>query len=439
MRVLGVALAVSVVTGVVFGLIPALTASDERLASALHEEGRSGGSGARSRRVRATLVVAELALSVVLLVGAGLLLVSFQRVLDVSPGFEPQHVVVAQIARSGSTPEVLRFYDQLLERVRALPAVEAAALGTPPPLSGLDGRVGFQIEGRTGQSPIPVRARPRIVTPAYFTTLGIPLVRGRVVTDRDVESAPAVVIINAAAARLYWPNENPIGKRITFAYGVRVEPQWIEIVGVVGDVKHAGLEADTDPEAYLPYRQTFIPGMVQRLSVVLRTHARLSTIAPALRAATIEIDRNQPVGTISAMEDLLADSVAPRRLNLWLVAAFAVVALVLTAAGLYGVMSYLVAQRTHEIGMRMALGASRADVLRLVLRQAGAMTLAGIAIGLVGSLALTRLLTTLLFGVSATNPLVYGGVALLLAVVALVAVAIPSSRATRVDPLTALR
>ena len=436
-RVLLVAFMMSAVTGVVFGVIPAVTASDQHLTSALQEEGRGGSASARSARVRTVLVVAELALSLVLLVGAGLLLVSFRRVLDVSPGFEPQNIVVAPIARSGPQPQALTFYQMLLERVRALPTVDAAALATPLPFVGVDGRTGFRIEGRTAESPIPVRARPRLISSGYFATLGIPVVRGRAFTDRDSDDAPYVVIINAAAARRYWPEDDPVGRRIDISFAA--EPRWMEIVGIVGDVKHAGLELDTDPEAYLPYRQPPFPGLAQRLTVVVRTHAPLATMAPMLKSAVTELDRNQPIGTVSAMEDLIAASVAPRRLNLWLVVAFAVVALVLTAAGLYGVMSFLVAQRTREIGVRMALGATRSSVLQLVLRQAGVMALAGIAIGLVGALALTRFLSTLLFGVSTTDPIVYAGVAALLGVVALLAVAIPSARATRVDPLTALR
>ncbi len=436
-RVLTVALGVSIGTGLVFGVVPALTAADQRLASTLHEEGRGGSGGARSTRLRAMLVVAELALSLVLLVGAGLLLVSFRRVLDVPPGFEPQHVVIASAVRSGPASQTIQFYEALLDRVRTLPNVEAAALATPLPFIGVDGRTGFRIEERTTQSPIPVRARPRLVSADYFSTLRIPLVRGRVFTDRDAESAPNVVIINSAAAKRYWPDQDPLGRRIDVSFAA--PPRWMEIVGIVGDVKHAGLELDTDPEAYMPLRQPPFGGLAQRLNVVVRTPASASTIAPMLRSAVNEIDRNQPVGTVSAMEDLIAASVAPRRLNLWLVVAFAVIALMLTAAGLYGVMSYLVAQRTREIGVRMALGATRSSVLQLVLRQAGAMTLAGIAIGLVGALALTRFLATILFGVSTKDPIVYAGVAALLGVVALVAVAIPSSRATRIDPLKALR
>ena len=436
-RVLTVALGVSIGTGLIFGVIPAFTAADQRLASTLHEEGRSGSSGARSTRTRAVLVVAELALSLVLLVGAGLLLVSFRRVLDVSPGFEAQHAVVAQVVRSGPAPQALRFYETLLERVRTLPNVEAAALGTPLPFVDVGGRTGFRIEGRTTQSPVPVRARPRLVSADYFSTLRIPLVRGRVFTDHDAESAPNVVIINAAAARRYWPDEDPLGRRIDVSFAA--QPRWMEIVGIVGDVKHVGLELDTDPEAYMPLRQPPFGGLAQRLNIVVRTQAPLSTMAPMVRSVVNDIDRNQPVGTVSTMEDLIAASVAPRRLNLWLVIAFAVIALVLTAAGLYGVMSHVVAQRTREIGVRMALGATRSSVLQLVLRQAGVMTVAGIAIGLVGALALTRFLATLLFGVTTTDPLVYLSVAGLLTVVALFAAAIPSSRATRVDPMTALR
>jgi len=436
-RVLMAALALSLGTGLLFGVIPAFTAADQRLASTLHAEGRGGSGGARSTRTRAVLVVAELALSLVLLVGAGLLLVSFRRVLDVAPGFDPQHIVVAQVVRSASVVQTLRFYDTLLERARALPNVEAAALATPLPFVDVGGRTGFRIEGRTTQSPIPVRARPRLVSADYFSTLRIPLIRGRVFSDRDSESAPNVVIINAAAAKRYWPDEDPLGRRIDVSFAA--QPRWMEIVGIVGDIKHAGLELDTDPEAYMPVRQPPFGGMAQRLNLVIRTPASISTIAPLVRSAVNDIDRNQPVGAISAMEDLIAASVAPRRLNLGLVIAFAVIALVLTAAGLYGVMSYLVAQRTREIGVRMALGATRSSVLQLVLRQAGVMTGAGIAIGLVGALAATRFLATLLFGVTTRDPFVYVSVAALLGVVALLAAAIPSSRATKVDPITALR
>ena len=330
------------------------------------------------------------------------------------------------------------FYQTLLERVRALPGVDSAALAAPLPFVGDDGRTGLRIEGRTAQSTIPVRARPRLISPGYFATLGIPLLRGRTFTERDTAGSADVVIINAAAAKRYWPDEDPIGHRIDMTLA---EPRrWFEIVGTVGDVKHAGLELDTDAEAYVPYGQSPFGGMGRRLALAVRTRAPLMTVAPMLRNLVGELDRSQPIGTVSAMEDLISASVAPRRLNLVAgLGAFAVVALVLTAAGLYGVMSYLVAQRTREIGVRMALGASRANVLGLMLRQAGTMMALGIGLGLIGALALTRSLGSLLFGVTASDPSVYLGVSLLLAVVALLAVAVPSSRATRVDPLSALR
>jgi putative ABC transport system permease protein len=441
-RILMVAAVVSAATGLVFGIIPALTASAQQPGALLNEEGRGGGTGgARGWRVRASLVVVELALSLVLLVGAALLLVSFKHLLDVPPGFNAAHVVTAPLAlpanRYNDHARIVSFYGALLERVRALPGVEAADLVTMLPFSGADARAGFQIEGRSGQSPVPVRAHPRLVSAGYLRTLGVPLVRGRSFSERDAEGSPDVVIINAAAARRFWPDDDPVGRRITFVFGS--EPRWIEIVGVVGDIKHASLDADSEPEAYLPYRQTNFWNQARAMSIVVRTHAAAADVAPLLKAAVAEIDRNQPLGMVAQMDTLIAGSVAPRRLNLWLVSAFAVVALVLTAAGLYGVMAYLVAQRTHEIGVRMALGASRGQVLALVLRQIGALTAIGIATGVAVALAFTRSLAALLFGVSATDPLVYAVVSVILATVALVAVAVPSSRATRVDPLLALR
>ena len=440
-RVTIVALVVSAVTGLVFGVIPALTASDQHAAATLHEHGRGGGAGARSGRVRAGLVIAEVALSLMLLVGAGLLLVSFKHLLDVSPGFEPRNLVTAPLALPGnrydSHARIVAFYQALLERVGGMPGVESTGVVTALPFSGSDSRSGFQIEGRTGQSPVPVRANWRLVSPGYLTTLGVPLVRGRLFSDHDAEASPDVVIINAAAARRFWPDDNPIGRRITFVFGA--PPRWIEIVGVVGDIKHAGLDADSNPEAYLPLMQTNFWDQARGMTLVVRTRADASAMAPTIRAAVKEIDSSQPVGVVSQMDTLIERSVSARRLNLWLVSGFAIVALVLTGAGLYGVMAYLVAQRTHEIGVRMALGASPASVLTLVLRQAGVMTLVGIAIGLAGAAGLSRFIAGLLFGVSATDPSVYAGVSIVLAVVALLASAIPSSRATRVDPITALR
>jgi putative ABC transport system permease protein len=283
-----------------------------------------------------------------------------------------------------------------------------------------------------------VRAEPRTVSPDYFQTMGIPLVRGRGFTDRDSADAPAVAIINQSAMRRYWPGLNPVGERVSLGDPRR----WREVVGVVGDVKHDGLDEEVTPEVYMPLQQEFAAlgnGLVRGLSVVVRSSGDVAAVAPVLRSAVASVDDQQPVGAIQPMDDLIAQSVAPRRLNLLLLSVFAFVAVVLTAAGLYGVMAYLVAQRTREIGVRMALGATPSSVLGLVLRQAGGMTTAGILIGLACAYLFARYLTSLLFQVSAADPGVYAAVSLLLAAVAFLAIVIPCSRATRVDPLTALR
>ena len=309
---------------------------------------------------------------------------------------------------------------------------------TSVPFDEEDSRLDLTIERRTIESPFPVRVHTRLVSSGYFQVMGIPLVRGRVFSSHDAETSGNVVIINEAAARRYWPNEDPMGQRIS----IGATDDWREIVGVVGDTRHEGLDADADPAAYLPQRQRFVSlgaGFARTATLVVRTNGDAAWAAPLIRTAVAHVDAQVPIGLVRAMDDLIGDSVAPRRLNFVLVSAFAAVALILTAAGLYGVMSYLVAQRTREIGVRMALGASRRQVLALVLREAGTMTLFGMGLGIAGALALTRSMTAMLFGVSAANPLIYASMSLLLAAVALLAVAVPASRATRVDPLLALR
>jgi putative ABC transport system permease protein len=268
--------------------------------------------------------------------------------------------------------------------------------------------------------------------------MGIPLVRGREFTGHDVETSGRVVIINEASARRYWPNDDPIGQRIS----IGATAEWREIVGVVGDTRHEGLDADADPAAYLPQHQRFESlgaGFSRAMTLVIRTTGDAASVTPLIRTAVSNVDRQVPIGLVRRMDEFIGDSIAPRRLNFVLVSAFALVALALTSAGLYGVMAYLVTQRTREIGVRMALGASRTQVLALVLREAGSMTLLGIGIGVAGALVLTRFMATMLFGISAANPLVYLSMSLLLALVALLAVAVPSSRAARIDPLSAIR
>jgi putative ABC transport system permease protein len=439
-RVLAVALIATVTTSLLFGLLPAFTISRDAVGAALTEEGRSGTSGVHTRRIRAVLVVAEVALSLVLLIAAGLLLVSFRRLIDVSPGFQVRHVTTMRVTLPQATyrgaAQVTQFFDALIARVREIPGVESAGSVTLLPFSSGESRSGFQIENRADSSPIPVRAYTRLVSPEYLATLRVPLIRGRFFTSRDAADAPGVVIINETTARRFWPDENPIGHRLSFDFD---PPRWLQIAGVAGDIKHARLDADANPEAYTPYAQVAAWDNARGMTIVVRSSAGAAAIAPALRAAVRAMDAQQPVGAIREMDALIEDSVAPQRLNLVLLVAFAAIALVLTAQGLYGVMAYLVAQRTREIGVRIALGASRRDVLVMMLREAGAMTLGGIGLGVLGALALTRSLATLLFGVSPADPFVYVTVCALVAAVALIAVAIPSSRATRVDPLTALR
>jgi putative ABC transport system permease protein len=441
-RVLTAAVGVSLVTGLIFGLAPALVSSDQRVGSTLNEGARGTSGGAGGRRLRSALVVAELALSLVLLVGAGLLMASFWNLTDVSPGFRPDHLVTMRVtlpsSRYAEHARTVTFYQALFDRMRTMPGVERVAVSSAPPFTGLDGRLNLEVEDRTIASPFPVRAHPRVVSADYFQAMGIPLVRGRIFSDRDTSDAPAVAIINQSAVQRFWPGLNPIGERIS----VGDPRQWREIVGVVGDVKHDGLDTEATPEVYMSFQQEFAAlgtGLARSLSVVVRSNADESSMAPLMRSAVAGVDDQQPVGQIRTMDDLIAQSVAPRRLNLMLLVVFALVAVTLTAAGLYGVMAYLVTQRTREIGVRMALGATPSSVLALVLRQAGAMTTAGILIGLAGAYAFARYLASLLFQVSATDPTVYAAVSAVLAAVAFLAIVIPCSRATRVDPLTALR
>ena len=441
-RVLAAAFGLSALTGMIFGIVPALVASDSRIGTALTEEPRGSSGSVRAGRFRAALVVAELALSLVLLAGAALLIVSFRNLINVSPGFQPDQLVFTRLslpgARYGQHARTVAFFDALYERLRAAPGLQRVGATTSLPFDGADSRLNLVIEHKTTAFPFPVRLHPRIVSTEYFQTMGIPLMRGRAFTGRDTDSTPNVVVINEAAARRYWPNEDPIGQRISLG----ATDDWRQIVGIVGDTRDEGLDAETDPAGYLPQHQVFLSlgnAFERTITVVARTTGDTASAASMLRTAVASIDRQLPIGLVRPMDELIGDSIAPRRLNFVLVSAFALVALVLTAAGLYGVMAYAVAQRTREIGVRMALGASRRQVLAMMFRQGGTMTAAGIGLGIAGALLLTRSMRSLLFGVSAADPAVYLGVSALLAAVAIIAVAVPSSRATRIDPLLALR
>jgi putative ABC transport system permease protein len=441
-RVLAWAVGVSLATGLVFGSVPAWIASDLRIGEVLAEETRGGAGSARGARFRSILVASELALSVVLLVGAVLLMVSFRHLIDVAPGFRPEQLVTAQLtlpySRYAAHTRVTAFYASLFERLRATPGVVGAAATSAPPFSGLDARLDLQIERRPEPAEGQVRAHPRLVSDGYFATMGIPLLRGRTFDAHDDGAAGDVVVINQAAARRYWPDEDPIGQRISLG-----GPQnWMTIVGVVGDVRHVGLDADLEPEAFIPLPQGFDElgtALERSLTIVVRTAPEAGSPSALLRSAVASVDPQQPVGAIRPMETLIAQSVAPQRLSYLLLGAFAVVAVVLTAAGLYGVMAYVVGQRTREIGVRMALGASGRQVAWLVLGEAGVMMLSGIALGIVAALALARSLTSLLFGISAGDPAVYLAVSAMLLAVGVAAALVPCRRATRIDPQTALR
>jgi putative ABC transport system permease protein len=441
-RVLIAAVAASAATGVIFGVLPALVASDQHITMALHEESRGGTGGVRARRLRSGLVVAELAFSLVLLAGAALLIVSFRNLVDVSPGFRSEQLAIVRLSlpasRYGEPTRAVAFYEEVMSRLRATPGVLRVATTSAPPFTGLDARLDLEIERRTVELDRPVRAHPRLVSSDYFSTLGVRVIRGRAFTDRDDAAAQPVSVINEAAARRYWPNADPIGRRISLGGPTR----WMEIVGIVSDVRHMSLDLEPEPEAFIPMRQGFTPlgeGLGRSLTLMVRTTGDPLATAPALRAVVTAIDPQQPLGLMRSMDDLIAESVGAQRLNFVLVSAFAVVALLLTAAGLYGVMAYLVAERTREIGVRMALGATPRQVVAMVLGQAGTMMAVGIVIGVGGSMLMSRAIGSLLFGVSALDPRIYLAVTLLLAVVALSAAAVPSLRATRIDPLVAIR
>jgi putative ABC transport system permease protein len=431
--------AVTLATGIVFGLAPALQASKSDVNEALKEGGRGSSEGHARNRLRAALVVAEVALSLVLLVGAGLLAQSFKRLLDVQPGFDPNNLVTMDVVpRRSRYPEDaqrVQFFQAFVERAKNVPGVKSIGLVDPLPLNGNFEAWDFQIEGRPPFAPGEQNnADRRIVNAEYFAAMGIPLRGGRVFDGRDTKEAQPVVIINQTFAQRFFSGEDPLGKRLVFEGGSGTTTR--EIVGIVGDVRHAGLDEPASPEFYFPFTQ-FIPA---RLTVVARTASDdTNTTAAALRAVIRENDKDSPIYNVRTMNQLLSASVAKRRFNMILLGGFAAVALLLASLGIYGVISYTVTQRTHEIGIRVALGAQPRDVLRMILGQGMTLTLIGVAVGLVGAFALTRVMSGLLFGVSATDPLTFAGVALLLTAVAFVSCLIPARRATRVDPMIALR
>jgi putative ABC transport system permease protein len=441
-RVVAFTLLVSVVTGVVFGLAPALQAARVDLNDVLKEGGRGAGAGASRSRLRAALVVAEVALALVLLVGAGLLLKSFAKITNVDPGFDPQNVTATTISlakqKYPTDERRLATFTEILARAQSVPGVEAAALIYPLPMGGTSTANTFVIEGRPepapGEKP---SANYRAISPDYFRVMRTRLVRGRAFDERDRKDAPQVAIVNDSFARRFFAGEDPIGKRISIERGSadddRQPPR--EIVGVAADVRHEGLDADAGSEFYVPCAQAPEASM----SLVVREADGATGAAVGVREAIRQVDKDQYVPAVRRMTELVAGSVARRRFNALLTGLFAAVALLLASIGIFGVTAYTVAMRTHEIGVRMALGARAADVLRLVLWQGLRLILCGVGLGLLGSLALTRVLAGMLYGVTPTDAPTFAAVSLLLTAVALVACYVPARRATRVDPMIALR
>jgi putative ABC transport system permease protein len=433
--VLGFTLLISLLTGLIFGLAPALQSTKMDLTKALNAGGRSSAAGGGRHRLRSLLVIVETALALVLLIGAALMIQSFLRLEHVNPGFKTDHVLTMELslpANSYPRPQRSTFFQQLVERTKALPAVQAVAAARQLPLSGDNMNFAFDIEGHPfppGKSP---GADCRFVTADYFRALGIPLISGRLLSDSDGAQASPVLLINESMAHRYFPNEDPIGNRLVLG----INHFTGQIVGVIGDVKHVGLDAETNDEIYAAYSQA--PFWTD-MTLLVRTTGEPMSIAGSMRNEIAALDRQVPIGKVRTMETITAESVAQPRFRTLLLGLFGVAALLLASVGIYGVMSYAVTQRTHEIGIRMALGAQFGDVRRLVIGNGMTLALVGVAIGLAGSFALTRLMASLLFGVTATDAATFVAVSGGLSAVALLACYIPARRATKVDPLVALR
>jgi putative ABC transport system permease protein len=441
LRLLGFTLLVSLLTGVGFGLLPAFQATRTNLNTALKEGGTKASEGKQRRGARNILVVTEIALAQVLLVGAALLAISYVRVSHIDPGFNPDRVLTAKIAPSAKKyPEPRSrsaFYATVLERLESLPGVESAGMVMSLPLTGSSMNRGFRVEGRPApKADENVTMDFQIVSPSYFSTLEIPIKQGRGLSGADTETSERVIVINSAMARRYWPNEDPVGKRMAIGESSK-DTSWRTIVGVVGDNRHASLSETPVPTAFISYHQDLESW--PRMGFVIKSKTDAASLTSAVRKELAAIDRSQPVYAIEPMENLLHTSVAQRRFIMLLLGSLSAIALILAMVGVYGVISFSVTERTQEIGIRMALGARAADVLRMVLGQAMRVTLIGIVIGLGAAFALTRLLASLLFEVSATDLRTFSIVAALLGAVALFACYIPARRATKVDPLVALR
>jgi putative ABC transport system permease protein len=445
-RVLGFTLLVSVLTGVLFGLVPALQTSKLDLHAGLKEGGRGTSDGLSGSRLRNALVITEMALALMLLIGAGLLITSFWRLHRVNPGFHPEGLLTMALSPPATAyqnpAQIDALYDRLLEKVQSLPGVQSVAATGPLVLTGNNDTI-MQLEDRpfdlTGRN---LSTNFTVVSPGYFHTMGVRLLKGRLFNDGDREGALPVTVISEMIARVHWPNEDAIGKRVRLldAPPERATVRYMTIVGVVADVKNQGVNAEPRQEMYVPLRQqASVGGEFRSMALAIRTVVDPMSLAGSVRQTVWALDSNIPVSNVQTMQEVLATGVVQQRFNAALLGVFALLALVLSTAGIYSVISYSVARRTQEIGVRMALGAQTGDVLKLVIRKGMFLALIGIAGGVAASLALTRVMESMLFEVSASDPATFAGVAVLLALVALLACYLPARRATKVDPITALR
>jgi putative ABC transport system permease protein len=433
--VLAFTAAVSVLAGLVFGLAPALAVSHPDLNMVLRSEGRGSTAGRRRNRFRSLLVVSQVALSTVLLIGAGLLMRSFLELRGASAGFDTGHLLTMNItlppARYGKGAPMIEFYDRLLRQVRSVPGVRAATVSSALPLNPT--RMSPSLP--EGQPGAPLAERPlfniQTFEPGYVETLRVPLLAGREFSERDDAQAPKVVMVNQTLVRRFWPNENPIGKHILVGRG----PALSEVVGVLGDVRNASLAANVSPEIYLPFPQLPWASM----NLVARTAGDPHTLIAALRGSVLTVDREQPVTAVASMDEVMEQAAAQPRFTAWLLSALAAMALLLAVVGIYGAIAYSVAKRTQEMGVRLAMGANRADIVWLVLRQGMVLALSGTAVGLAASLELTRLLESQLYRVSVTDPITFAGCAVVFMAVAALASYLPARRAMRLDPMAALR
>lgn len=437
LRVLGFTFLLSLLTGIVFGLLPAIKASQVEFNELLKDSTRGSTGGVQHAHLRRLTIISEVALSLLLLVGAGLMIKSFLRLQRTSPGFNPDNLLTARVfLNTDDYPEAQQkaaFFHQALQQLHTIPGVQSVGTTTALPLSGASNNFRFSVDGEVQKvSAEKPQAQYRAISPNYFRTMGIPLLQGREFTDKDESNGPGVMVINETMARRVFPNGDALGKHLTITYG---KPTSREIVGIVGDVKHLRLNEEAKPEMYVPYSQNPWASM----TFVVRTTVPPNDLVSVVRQRIWSINKNQPIDKILTMNQILYESVAQPRLSAFLLGLFAALAFILSAAGIYGVMSYLVSQRTHEMGIRMALGARSADIFKLVIRHGMTNVLFGIAVGLILSLIATRILAGLLYGISPTDPVTLIQASLLLAGTALLACVMPARQATRSNPLTALR